>query len=61
MNITEALDRLKHQEAFQEVQKYVATGRDETLRDLITAVPDAQPTMVGKLAAYQELYELMCD
>jgi hypothetical protein len=61
MNITEALDRLKHQEAFQEVQKYVAAGREDALRDLITVTPDAQPTMVGKLAAYQELYELMCD
>jgi len=57
MDIKQSLDHLKHIEAFQVYAQWIREGYDQAIMDLCAAPPDAQPTLVGKLAAYREIIE----
>jgi len=57
MTLAEALQSLQFNDQFKMIVRDIAERRDEAIRDTITASREDQPTLVGKLAAYQELYE----
>lgn len=58
MTIKESLEYLKYTDQFREIVKWVQEGREQTIRDLAVSPTSEQSTLVGKLAAYQELVEL---
>ena len=59
MTIREDLDHLKHIDSYKRLVSYIEQYYDQAITDLVTQPPDCQPTLVGKVAAYKELLELM--
>ena len=57
MTLTEALQSLQFNDQFKMVVRDIHARRDDTIRDLIQVPTEDQATLVGKLAAYQELVE----
>lgn len=57
--LPENIDFLKHIEAYQFVVEYVKELCDQAITDLTTCSRDDQPKLVGKLAAYREILDVL--